>query len=45
MVPELFLKNKSSQAATSENNAIIEQSDLPEVLFQKLYDNVEPCKT
>ena len=42
MAPEMFLDNKSSQVATSKNNTIIEQCDLPEVLFQY---NAKPCKT
>ena len=45
MALELFLGNESSQVDTSKNNTINEQSDLPKVMFQNLYDNVEPCKT
>ena len=45
MAPEMFLDNESSQVATSKNNTINEQSDLPEVLFQNMYDNAKPCKT
>ena len=45
MAPEMFLNNESSQAATSKNNTINEQSDLLEVLFQNMNDNAKPCKT
>ena len=48
MAPEMFLDNESSQVATfknNKNNTIIEQCDLPEVLFQNMYDNAKPCKT
>ena len=41
----MFLDNESSQVATSKNTTINEQSDLPEVLFQNMYDNAKPCKT
>ena len=45
MAPEMCLDNESSQVATSKNNTIIEQCDLPEVLFQNMYDNAKPSKT
>ena len=45
MQVNLNVCNFSSQAATSNNETLIEQNNLHDLLYHDLFDNVKPCQT